>query len=331
MRFLKPMLVSVFCVVLLSAATRHEELQRAFARPARIAFPEDEPYSPQKAALGKMLFFDARLSGEQNRSCATCHNPSFGWETPVPRALGALQRPVARHTPTIENLAESEHFFWDGRVRRLEEQAMEPVSHPQEMGYSMNRVVRRLSAIYSYRRNFEIAFPGEGLNRHTILVALATYQRTLRSGWSPFDDWVEGDEDAISEPAKRGFDVFTGVGMCSTCHTGWAFTDHDFHRVGVASKDRGRGLIDPEMAYRFKTPGLRNIALRAPYMHDGSLTSLREIVEHYRRGGTPSEGQPSDLPPLTAITDQDVNDLIAFLETLTAYEPHVSAPALPVD
>ncbi|ABF62109.1 c-type cytochrome [Rhodobacteraceae bacterium R_SAG7] len=301
-----------------------------FERPTRIEFPTTEPYSPQRAALGKMLFFDARLSGAINMSCATCHNPSFGWETPASRAIGAMNQPLARHTPTIENLTESEHFYWDGRIASLKEQIRGPITHPLKMNSSMRQVQRRLENISGYRRYFEIAFPDTGLTEDTILVALATYQRTLRSGWSPFDDWVEGDEDAISSSAQRGFDVFTGRGQCVSCHQGWAFTDHDFHNVSLGDDDIGRGVLDPTMRYRFKTPGLRNIALRAPYMHNGSLNSLRAVVEHYRRGGAPNT-TASDIEPLTEMSDRDVNDLIAFLETLTAYAPHVSAPALPVD
>ncbi len=312
------------------AAASRQNLKKMFERPARIAFPEEEAYSPQRAALGKMLFFDTRLSGAQNLSCATCHNPSFGWETPAARAVGAMNQPLERHTPTIENLAESEHFFWDGRVTSLKEQIRGPITHPLKMNSSMKQVVRRLEAISGYRRYFEIAFPEAGLTENTILIALATYQRTLRSGWSPFDDWVEGDDDAISASAKRGFDVFTGIGHCADCHHGWAFTDHAFHSVGVGGDDIGRGILDPQMRHRFKTPGLRNIALRAPYMHNGSLNSLRAVVEHYRHGGSPL-AHMNDMHPLDDMSDRNVNDLIAFLETLTAYNPHVSAPALPAD
>lgn len=321
----------LLCSVLLLAAATFHDLRVGFERPARIAFPETNPYSPQKAALGKMLFFDTRLSGAQNLSCATCHNPSFGWETPASRAVGAMNQALERHTPTIENLAESEYFFWDGRVGSLELQVVGPITHPLKMNSSMRQVVRRLEAISGYRRYFEIAFPEDGLTQDNIVAALATYLRTLRSGWSPFDDWVEGDEEAISTSAKRGFEVFTGVGRCSSCHQSWAFTDHGFHTIGLASDDSGRGLLDPEMQYHFKTPGLRNIALRAPYMHDGSLTTLRDVIAHYRSGGVPQPDRQNDIAPLDGLTDRNVNDLLAFLETLTAYDPHVSAPSLPVD
>ncbi len=329
MRLLKPVLAGLCAISLLAAATPYSA-RAEFTRPSRIAFPETGSYSPQKAALGKMLFFDARLSRGQNLSCASCHNPSFGWESPVPRAIGGLNRPLKRHTPTLENLAEATAFFWDGRAATLEEQARSPITHPDEMDSSLPDVVRRLSAISGYRRNFAIAFPEEGLTETSVLAALATYQRTLRSGWSPFDDWIEGDEDAISSAARRGFEVFTGVARCNECHSGWSFTDHDFHRVGVGGEDIGRGLIDPALAYGFKTPGLRNIALRAPYMHNGSLGTLRDVVAHYRQGGTTVAGHPSELTPLQ-ISDRQASDLVAFLETLTAYEPHVSTPALPVD
>lgn len=315
---------------MLSAGTQ-VSVPHDFARPSRIPFPEEAPYSPQKAALGKMLFYDARLSGAQNLSCSSCHNPSFGWESPIPRAMGASKQPLDRHTPTIENLAESPHFFWDGRVDSFEHQALGPITHPDEMNSNIFEVVQRLQAITGYQRYFEIAFPSEGLTSDTILEALATYQRTLRSGWSPFDDWADGDEDALTPAAQRGFRLFTGPAQCSTCHSGWAFTDHQFHRTGIDSDDPGRGRLNPEQMHMFKTPGLRNIALRAPYMHNGSLMSLRDVLDHYRGRYVSGSVVASDVSPLAHLSDQDASDLIAFLESLTAYEPHITAPALPVD
>lgn len=300
----------------------------AFARPDRIAFPADKPYTPQIAALGKMLFFDPRLSGAQNMSCATCHNPSFGWETPKARAIGALNAPLDRHAPTVENLAEAPHLFWDGRADSLEEQARGPITHPKEMGATLEEVVERLSAIQGYRRGFDIAFPDEGLTEASILRAIATYERTLRSGWAPFDAWVEGDAEAISHSAKRGFELFIGRADCGRCHSGWAFTDHKFHDIGLATSDLGRSAVDSDLegVRAFKTPGLRNIALRAPYMHDGGLGSLRAVLEHYSRGGE----TPSSIAPL-ALSVTETADLLAFLETLTADNPHVTAPALPAE
>ena len=302
-----------------------------FVRPERIVFPDQAPYSPQAAALGKMLFFDPRLSGAQNMSCATCHNPSFGWETPVARAIGALNVPLARHAPSLENLAEATSFFWDGRAPSLERQALGPITERHEMNSDLDDLVSRFRRIAAYRDWFEVAFPGEGLTSDTLLRALATYERTLQSGWAPFDEWVEGREDAIPEPAKRGFDLFVGKAGCASCHTGWAFTDHRFHDIGLGTNDLGRWAVDHSDArqrYAFKTPGLRNIALRAPYMHDGSLGSLAEVIAHYTSGGVARQSRAPQLGSIR-LSASEAADLLAFLDTLTASDSHVAAPALP--
>jgi len=313
-----------------SFAVERPNFLKDFARPDAIVFPEDAPYSPQVVALGKMLFFDPRLSGAQNMSCSTCHNPSFGWETPVALAIGALNQPLGRHAPTIENLAEADAFFWDGRAATLEEQARGPITHPMEMNAQLDDVVARMRRIPTYRQLFRIAFPETGISSETILSAIATFERTVRSGMAPFDDWVGGDETAISPSAQRGFALFAGKADCVACHSGWAFTDHRFYNVGIDGDDPGREAVEPGEGRRFKTPGLRNISLRAPFMHDGSISTLRDVIEHYRIGGNPDAQGRSDIEPLE-LTPSEANDLHDFLLTLTAHDPHVSTPALPVE
>ena len=325
---MKLMRVILFCIcggIIPSLTTASD----SFIRPTHTKFPDNAPYSPQVAALGKMLFFDPRLSGSKNMSCATCHNPSFGWETPVALAIGGLNRPLSRHAPTVENLAEAEAFFWDGRADSLEEQAVAPLTNPKEMNAKLYEVVERLENISVYKRYFSIAFPVEGVTTATIMRAIATYERTLKSGWAPFDDWQHGRDDAISASAKRGFELFTGDANCVMCHQGWAFTDHSFHNVGIENGDPGRKGIYPAESIAFKTPSLRNIVLRAPYMHNGSKATLHDVLDHYRTGG---EGQSDDIDiaPLD-ITDEDIVDIMSFLVTLSAYDPHVAAPALPVE
>lgn len=335
MRFLKRAMW--FLAVLLFAASgtvtaANREARESFRRPLSIPFPEDAPYSPQAAALGKLLFFDPRLSGAQNLSCASCHNPSFGWEVPVPRALGSLAVELERHVPTVENLAEAPLLTWDGRLDSIEKQVLSPIVHPDEMNAEMSQVVNRLLRIPKYRKAFRTAFPGEGLVADNVVAAIATYVRTLRSGWSPFDDWVAGDEDAISAAAKRGFAFFIGEGGCAACHSGWAFTDHGFHDIGLDTNDPGRAGVDPSEPVRrraFKTAGLRNIALRAPFMHDGSLASLVDVIHHYRAGGAASLDRAPDIAPVQIPLMAEM-ELIAFLRTLTAYDAHVSQPSLPV-
>jgi cytochrome c peroxidase len=268
-----PFFISILCTILIASAAVASESstpveRRLFARSDHIIFPDNAAYSPQIATLGKMLFFDPRLSGAQNMSCATCHNPSFGWETPVARAIGALNVPLSRHAPSVENLAGVRHLFWDGRAPSLEEQAIGPITHPKEMNAPIPEVIARLSAIRGYKVWFDILFPGVGLRKETLLRSIATYERTLQSGWAPFDDWVQGVEDAIPEAAKRGFKLFVGKARCASCHSGWAFSDHSFHDIGLETDDIGRGAIatdDPMARFAFKTPSLRNIQIRAPY------------------------------------------------------------------
>lgn len=311
----------------------HAEDRSAFERPLVIPFPEDAPYSPLQATLGKMLFFDPRLSSAQNMSCASCHNPSFGWEVAIEGPVGAHDEMLPRQAPTILNSAWLPHFFWDGRAASLEEQAQGPITAALEMNARLDQVVERLGRLQTYRDGFERAFPGEGLTEETLLRAIATYERTVVSGWAPFDRWVEGDEDAISESAKRGFGLFVGEAGCAECHAGWNFTDHDFHDIGLPSTDVGRAAqapADPRARFAFKTPSLRNIAHRAPYMHDGSLPDLESVVAHYVGGGASRLSRLQNIRPLDLDHGQ-VRDLVAFLETLTADESAVPAPVLPVD
>lgn len=302
---------------------------KQFERPSYIEFPENAPYSPQVATLGKMLFFDPRLSGPQNMSCATCHNPSFGWETPVARAIGANNMPLSRHAPTVLNLAEEKQLFWDGRAKSLEEQAIGPITHPNEMASSFPIIVERLKKIGKYRTWFERLYPGQGISKNTILTAIATYERTLQSGWAPFDAWIAGEADAISASAKRGFELFTGKAGCSNCHTGWNFTDHKLHDIGLDTEDTG-ATSEGKATFAFKTPGLRNITLRAPYMHTGELNDLKEVINHYIDGGIERETKSMMISGFDAST-REREDLLAFLKTLSEDYPDITTPSLPSD
>lgn len=308
-----------------------KSLMKDYERPKTIKFPENAPYSPQIATLGKMLFFDPRLSGAQNMSCSSCHNPSFGWETPVDKAIGALNVPLERHAPTIVNLADAPWLFWDGRASSLEEQAAGPITHPKEMGSNFPDLIKRLSDIKDYRYWFNKLFPSQGLNRETILTALATYERTVQTGYAPFDRWIAGEESAISDAAKRGFKLFNGKMECANCHSGWNFTNHQLYDIGLATNDLGRANFineDANSMYKFKTPGLRNISTRAPYMHNGALADLQSVLDHYATGGI---NRPSldFTKPDGGISSDEKADLIAFLETLTEENQHVATPSLP--
>ncbi|WP_027686204.1 cytochrome-c peroxidase [Rhizobium leguminosarum] len=303
----------------------------AYKRPLTVPFEGVTAYSPQLATLGKMLFFDPRLSGNKNMTCASCHNPSFGFETPVTTPIGAANTALARQAPTVLNVAWVSPFFWDGRAPNLEEQAAGPITAAAEMNGKLDTAVTEMQGIPDYKKWFDEVFPDKGVTKETMLTAIATYERTVVSNWSPFDRWVDGDEKAVSDSAKRGFELFTGAAGCSSCHTGWNFTDNKFHDIGLPSDDIGRYKIDassPDNKYAFKTPGLRNTLYRGPYMHDGSLKSMDEVIVHYESGGVSRPSLDRAMSPFL-LTDQESKDLIAFLGTLTAEKQDIPLPTLP--
>lgn len=327
--------VKLLCSVVLAlfASPALTDSRELFQRPLTIPFPEDRPYNPQIATLGKMLYFDPRISGAQNMSCASCHNPSFGWETPVDGAVGAMNTRLGRHAPTTLNQAWVHPYFWDGRAETLEEQAAGPITAEVEMNATFEEVIARLEQVDEYRTWFSRLFPDNGISEATITLAIATYERTIVSGWSPFDRWVEGDNTAISEAAKRGFELFVGDAKCAACHTGWNFTDNLFHDIGLPTGDIGRAQLEPGNVlarFAFKTPGLRNISLRAPFMHNGSLATMRDVIVHYSTGGIQ---RPSLSPSMVdfELSESDISDLVAFLDTLTEEVTEVPTPVLPAN
>jgi cytochrome c peroxidase len=308
-----------------------DALKALYVRPETIPFPEDNPYTPQKVALGKLLYFDTRLSISNLLSCASCHNPGYGWGDGLALGVGHGMNQLPRRTPTILNAAWGELYFWDGRAATLEEQALGPIQAAGEMNMPLDKLVERVSSVEGYRRLFDEAFPGAGITPDTVAQAIATFERTVVASRAPFDDWIDGDEDAISESAKRGFVVFNTNGNCAACHSGWNFTDNSFHDIGLPDADIGRGkhLADvPEMQHAFKTPGLRDLARRAPYMHNGSLATLADVVDHYISGGMQRPSLSADMRALD-LSEEERADLIAFMETLTGDLAPVVMPVLP--
>ncbi len=316
-----------------------------FRRPTEIPFPESNPYSQAKAELGRSLFFDPMLSRDQTRTCATCHVPSMDWTDDKPRAVRNDDAPMAVRTPTLLDIAWIERSLgWDGRFRDLEAVAFVPISAKANMDMPDTLLVERLNATPSYVEAFRQAFPDAAdearpVTRLRIEQALATFERLIVSGPAPFDAWVAGDSAAVSAGAKRGFDLFTGKANCSACHSGAIFTDGSFHDIGTASgDDHGRGRFFPNstaLRYAFKTPTLRNVARRPPYMHDGSAKDLAAVIDVYDRGGIERPSRSRDIRPL-GLSTQEKADLIAFLETLTdagadgpAHQPITAEPPRP--
>lgn len=308
-----------------------EEWKKEYVRPTEVPFPEDNPFTTVKADLGRTLFFDPRLSGSNYISCGTCHNPSFAWGDGLPKGIGHAMTILGRRTPTILNLAWSEQLMWDGRADSLEEQATGPMEASVEMNQQMGAIVAELQAIPEYKTLFKVSFGDEGITVPNIAKALATYERTIVSGIAPFDRWVAGDEVAISESAKRGFDLFNNKANCVACHSGWNFTDDSFHDIGLPDTDIGRGKQLPNievMKHAFKVPTLRNAVERAPYMHDGSLKNLFSVVAHYNSEFTKRPSLSSEVFKLK-LSDKEQGDLVAFMKTLSSQDAPVAFPRLP--
>ena len=302
-----------------------------YQRPSKVPVPKSNPMTPEKIALGQMLFFDPRLSGSGAISCATCHNPALGWGDGMPKGLGHMGGRLGRHTPTILDVAYGEPYFWDGRAETLEDQAKGPLTSAKEMNMPADVAIGRIQSLPGYVAAFERAFPGRGISLDTFAAAVASYERTVNSGSAPFDKWVEGDEQAVSAAAKRGFVLFNGKANCASCHSGWRMSDDGFHDIGLPGTDMGRAAIAPgivQLEHAFKTPTLRNINQRAPYMHDGSMPTLAAVIDHYDHGFEHRDSLDSQVHPL-GLTSDEKSDLLAFLDTLTSVDAPTVVPVLP--
>ncbi len=299
-------------------------LKKKYERPAGIPYPESNPYSATRYDLGQQLFFDVRLSDTGQFSCATCHQPSLAWSDGLPKSVGSRGKLRNRRTPTILNLAYADSFLWDGGATTLEEQVLRATA--------IDVTTRKARTIAGYAPLFEHAYPGEGITERTVAKALATFERRVVSTTAPFDRWVAGDENAISAGAKRGFVLFNDQGNCSTCHATWRFTNDSFHDIGLPGPDIGNGKLHKNITslqHAFKTPTLRDVAQRDFFMHDGSLRTLRDVIEHYNRGGAVKRASLSHAISPLNLTEWDKADLIEFLNSLTGADSAVTLPALP--
>src|SRR5712692_26076 len=294
-------------------------LKASFRRPTTVPFPADNPFSEQKRALGEALFHDKRLSLDGSLACASCHERGKGFADGKVQGRGVPGRALKRHTPTLWNLAWSSPIFWDGRARSLEEQVAGPIESPDEMALPLASVVTRLAADPAMTRAFADAFSETPkVDAANLAKALATYERTFVSPPTRFDRWVAGDAQALAANEIAGFRLFTGKAGCVKCHSGFAFTDYAFHDIGLPSDDRGRGAVLrlPVAEHAFKTPGLREIGRSAPYMHDGSLATLEDVLNHYQNGIVERPTLSKDLTRNLALADAERADLTAFLATL---------------
>jgi cytochrome c peroxidase len=290
--------------------------------------PADNPETPAKIALGRRLFFDPLLSRTRSMSCATCHDAAHAFANNRQVAIGIDGRPGTRNVPTLVNRGYGGSFFWDGRASSLEEQALEPIRNPLELGSRVSDVVQRIASVSSYRVAFHAAF-GKEPNPDDLARALASFVRTIVAGDSAFDRAMDREPDAMSASARRGLELFLGKANCWLCHRGPTLSDEQFHNTGVAWRpatragsgvpsDLGRAAVTGKAEDRgaFKTPTLREVVRTAPYMHDGSFRTLNDVVEYYDRGGQPNPVLDRRIRPLH-LTATERGDLVAFLATLS--------------
>jgi cytochrome c peroxidase len=293
-----------------------------------VFWPKDNPYSPAKAELGWLLYFDKRLSVDGTVSCASCHDPKHAFTDGSPFSKGIRGQLGGRSAPTVINRAYSLEQFWDGRAKTLEEQAKGPIANPVEMGHAHDLCEKCIGGIPGYRTRFRDAFGEEKVTIERIAQAIATFERMVLSGNSPYDQFKAGEKSALSESQQRGMDIFfSNNARCDSCHEGINFTNGKYANVGIGADnptpDLGRFAISKQEEDRgaFKTPTLREIAHTGPYMHDGSLKTLEEVVDHYNNGGVGKSGKKpaglhQDVRPLN-LKDQDKKDLVAFLKALS--------------
>ncbi|MGM0435322.1 MAG: cytochrome-c peroxidase [Pseudomonadota bacterium] len=289
--------------------------------PALPPIPEDNSLTPEKVKLGKMLFFEPRISSSGVISCATCHNPALGWTDRIPRATGHEGQVGKRNTPTVLNSGFLDAQFWDGRAEDLEEQALGPIEADVEMAMDLDEAIDRLEGFDVYRTLFDEAFSDdEPINKENVAKAIATFERTLNTPNSRFDRYLRGDLQALNEKEKEGMKAFVDTG-CVSCHRGPALTDSNYHRFEVpGSTDEGRFVVTGNESdkFKFKTPTLRNVAVTYPYFNNGSVDELDKAIELM-----------ADQMLDRELSDKKVEQIEAFLHTLTGEMPEVSVPALP--
>lgn len=296
-----------------------------FQQVGEVPVPEDNPMTDDKVELGKRLFFDSRLSANNVQSCSSCHQPQAGYGDNLSTFIGFEGFQGHRNSPTILNAAHYSEYFWDGRAGSLEEQAQGPITAAGEMNQDLDELVEELKAVPEYVTDFQTAF-GEEINTNNILKAIATFERTIVVKDVAFDKYLAGDDKAISDEAKKGMVLFTGKASCIVCHTTSTLSDGKYHNLGI-SGDEGRYAVTNNEADKgaFRTPTLLGITHTGPYMHDGSLATLKDVVDFYNKGGGTDANKSNLIQPLN-LTDDEVNQLVAFLETLGGEVPVVEAP-----
>jgi cytochrome c peroxidase len=309
-------------------------LPKGLASYAEMNIPADNPMTPEKVALGRQLFFDKRLSGDESRSCYSCHVCEKGLTDGLPKAVGAYNKQLPRSSPTLWNIGYHEAYYWDGRSPSLEKQAM-AAWKGGNMGAEgkEQEIAGRVNALKGYKDQFQKVFSSDATPEN-MMQAIAAYERTIITGDTPWDKWKAGDQSAMQGAVARGWQVFQDA-KCNNCHDGALFTDQQYHNVGVGmdkpEPDVGRFKVTnkPEDTGAFMTPTLRDVAKSAPYFHDGSVATLEETVDFMLGGGRPNPHLDTKNLQKRTLTKEQRDDLLAFLRSLSVNNCQVTEPLLP--
>jgi len=314
-----------------------------------IQFPQDNPYSEAKALLGKTLFFDPRLSRSNQIACASCHDPELGWCDNRTFSFGHDRQLGTRNAMSILNVAYAGSLFWDGRAVSLEEQSEMPIREEREMNGHIDLAAGKIAKIKGYEILFEKAFGDRSVSKDRISKAIAAFERTVKSGTSKFDQFIDGKADVYSNDELMGLHLFRTKAQCMNCHSSGYFSNNQFENIGTSllgskEEDLGRYLLTktPEDAGKFRIPGLREVARTGPWMHNGSMTTLTEVIQFYSKGnpehsqkrstihnGITLTSEKSGFVRLLDLTDEEISQLEAFLRTLSSKPGRVPIPALP--
>ena len=331
--------LSVLIVGLTISSLQATSDMSKWLRPAEVPQPKDNKMTPNRIELGKLLYFDTRLSSSEKISCATCHHPKHGWtdENPTSKAVGHEGAVGPRNSPVVLNTAYQNRQFWDGRVRTLEQQALGPIEADVEMNMPLAVLIPKLNKIKGYQKLFKKAYPkSKGtITNEYLAKAIASFERTVVSTEAPFDRYAKGDKKAITKEAKEGFELFKGKAKCTACHDGFNFTDGSFHNIGLndgelSGKELGRYLVKRRGAWYgvMKTPTLRDVTKSYPYFHDGSVKTLQEATSICAGGGRYENNVKNKSLSIVDrnLTKTEIDKIVSFMKPLTGPDMKLKIP-----
>jgi len=334
---IRKLALSAFAITLSISSLSASDDMKKWLRPTEVPQPEDNKLTPERIELGKLLYFDVRLSSSEKISCATCHHPKHGWtdEVTTSKAVGHEGSTGPRNSPVVLNTGYQNRQFWDGRVKTLEQQALGPIEADVEMNMPLEILIPKLNKIQGYVDLFDKAYPDENLTEKTLAKAIASFERTIVSTIAPFDKYAMGDLGAISKTQREGFELFKGKAHCTDCHDGFNFSDGSFHNIGLSDgdlhgKELGRYLVKRRAAWYgvMKTPTLRDVVKSKPYFHDGSVKTLEEATHICGNGGRYEHNvkNKSTFMLDRNLTKSDISKIVAFLGSLKGPDMDLEIP-----